>query len=358
MVKTSAQSIAVIGAGIAGAAGAHALAQAGHRVHVFDKSRGPGGRLATRRVEWVDRQAQARATPLDHGTVAITARTPAFQAYVDDNLRTGCLAEWSPRLAGGSLPLEGGDRFYLPVPGMPALCRRLLEGVSATWSFAVEQLQRGPQGWQLESGGERHATRFDAVVLALPPAQLAPLLARHRSDWARHASVAPMQPCWTLLGIEAAADRTAGWDLARPSTGILATVLRSDLRPGRARVAGQAHWVVHARPGWSRQHLERPAAWVQAWMQAALAECLGRPVDWLHCSAHRWRYAMPPTQKITADAACWWDGAQGLGVCGDFLGGNGVEGAWLSAQALCTAMLQPASGPLVPPAGDPWRVAA
>jgi len=40
---------------------------------------------------------------------------------------------------------------------------------------------------------------------------------------------------------------------------------------------------------------------------------------------------------------------QGLGVCGDFLGTGGAEGAWLSAQALCAAMLQPT---LNPPTGD------
>jgi hypothetical protein len=38
------------GSGIAGATGGHALALAGHPVYVFDKARGPGGRLATGRL--------------------------------------------------------------------------------------------------------------------------------------------------------------------------------------------------------------------------------------------------------------------------------------------------------------------
>jgi hypothetical protein len=339
--------VAVIGAGIAGAACARALSLAGHSVHVFDKSRGPGGRLATRRVEWVDRQGQARTARLDHGAVAITARTPAFQAFVDHALHSEWLAEWAPRLAAQSLPLEGGARLYLPVPGMPALCRRLLDGLPATWSGAVVQLHQRALGWQVEVRGERHGTHFDAVLLALPPAQAAPLLAPHRSDWARHASVAPMQPCWTLMGIadvaDDAADASAHWGLAQPLTGPLACILRNDARPGRQRVPGQAHWVAHARAGWSRRHLEQPPSWVQAQMQAALADYLGQPIDWIHCNVHRWRYAMPQTQRVALGEACWWDAAQGLGVCGDFLGGGGVEGAWLSARALSTALLQRAS---------------
>ena len=145
------------------------------------------------------------------------------------------------------------------------------------------------------------------------------------------------------MGIAGAPQPALGWDVARPPTGLLAWVLRNDERPGRERVPGLAHWVAHARVGWSRRHLEQPAAWVQHQMQAALAECLGRPVDWHHCAVHRWRYALPQTHSVVPAEACWWDAAQGLGVCGDFLGGSGVEGAWLSAQSLSTALLHRAS---------------
>ena len=342
------QQVAVIGAGIAGATCARALKLAGHSVHVFDKSRGPGGRLATRRVEWVDRLGQRCTSRLDHGAVGITARTAPFQAFVSEALRAGGLAEWTPALASGSSAVRDDERCYVPVPDMPSLCRRQLVGAAATWSFAVDDLHKGALGWQLQAGSERHPEPFDAVVLALPPAQAAALLGLHRSDWARHASVAPMQPCWTLMGItDASKDAphdALGWDLARPSTGPLEWVLRNDARPGRARVPGQAHWVLHARLGWSRRHLEQPAAWVQQQMQAALVDYLGRPVDWHHCAVHRWRYALPQARKIAAAESFWWDAAQGLGICGDFLGGSGAEGAWLSAQSLSAAMLQRGSG--------------
>ncbi len=258
-------------------------------------------------------------------------------------------------LAAGSLALECDGPLYVPAPDLPGLCRHLLDGAGASWSFAVDSLHKGPLGWQVQAGQERCATRFDAVILALPPAQAAPLLSLHRRDWARHASVTPMQPCWTLMGIADSAtdapEPALGWDLMRPPAGPLAWVLRNDARPGRERVPGQAHWVAHARPGWSRRHLEQPAAWVQQQMQAALVECLGRPVDWHHCVVHRWRYAQPPAQRVVPPELCWWDVAQGLGVCGDFFGGAGVEGAWLSAQSVCAALLQRASaGAAVPPA--------
>jgi len=328
----------VIGAGIAGAACARALAQAGHAVQVFDKARGPGGRLATRRMAWVDRAGQACMTRLDHGALGMTAHVEPFGAFVDQGLQAGWLAEWRPVLAAGSLALDTGE-FHVPVPDSPELCRRLLAGVDATWSCAVDDLQWTTSGWQVETDGQRQGGPFDAVVLALPPAQAAPLLGTHRLDWARHAALAPMQPCWTLMGVTADAGAPA-WELARPSAGPLAWVMRNDARPGRERVPGQAHWVAHARAGWSRQHLERPPEWVQQQLQAALSDTLGLPVDWLCCTVHRWRYALPQAHRAAPGESFWWDAAQGLGVCGDFLGGSGVEGAWMSGHSLSTALLR------------------
>jgi predicted NAD/FAD-dependent oxidoreductase len=200
----------------------------------------------------------------------------------------------------------------------------------------------------LQAGAEIGDTGFDAIVLALPPAQAAPLLGPHRPDWARHAAMVPMQPCWTLMGIAddptpavgQARDGGPDWALARPATGALAWVLRSDARPGRVRVPGQAHWVAHARAGWSRRHLEQPPEWVRQQLQAELAETLGRPIDWLHSAVHRWRYAQPQSPHGSSAAGCWWDPVQRLGVCGDFFGGCGVEGAWQSAQSMALALTQ------------------
>jgi renalase len=343
-------SVAVVGAGMAGAACAQALSQAGMAVRLFDKSRGPGGRLATRRVEWVDAHGQPWTTPLDHGAVGFTARSLAFQDFVARTEQSGCAARWTPTLAPRSLPLDEQGPLYVPAPDMPALCRSLLSGITATWAWPVDGLHKDPLGWHVQRQGEHFSERFDAVVLAVPPAQAAPLLMPHRRDWAQRAALALMQPCWTLMGVADApapdANAAVDGDLARPPDGPLAWVLRNESRPGRARVPGQAHWVLHARAGWSRQHLEQPAEWVQAQMQAALAEWLGRPVTWRHSVVHRWRYALPQAQSAAPAGQCWWDAAQGLGVCGDFLGGTGVEGAWLSAQSLAQALLiSPAPAP-------------
>ena len=60
---------AIIGAGMAGISAARTLVQAGHRVSVFEKSRGAGGRMATRETPFGN---------FDHGAQYFTVRDPRF----------------------------------------------------------------------------------------------------------------------------------------------------------------------------------------------------------------------------------------------------------------------------------------
>lgn len=336
--SSQAPRIAVIGAGIAGATCARSLAEAGCNVQVIDKSRGAGGRLATRQMHWTDAQGRLQVTALDHGAPGFTASSPAFRAWVLAAVRRGVLAPWQPVLAEGSRPLADEGPLLMGMPDMPAVCRWLLQHLPLTLNATVERLRKTPAGWLLEGSGPVPTGAFDAVVLALPPAQAAPLLAEFRRDWAQRAAMALMQPGWTLMGVTDAPASALPWEAARPQQGPLAWVLRHATRPGRSAPTGEAHWVLHACAGWSRKHLELPPSQVQATLQAALQGWLQQPLVWRHAVVQRWRYAQPMTSGGEVDASCWWDAAQGLGACGDFLGGGGVEAAWASARALVQAM--------------------
>ena len=62
---------AIIGAGIAGLACAQKLKQAGRSVKLFDKGRGPGGRMSTRRMQTPIGEVQiVRGTSSDHPCVS------------------------------------------------------------------------------------------------------------------------------------------------------------------------------------------------------------------------------------------------------------------------------------------------
>ena len=94
--------IAIVGAGIAGLSCAHALQADGNTVTVFDKGRGPGGRMATRRVD-----TALGTIAFDHGAQYFTARDPAFVQTV---------VRWSEESVAARWPAAGDDAWV----GTPA----------------------------------------------------------------------------------------------------------------------------------------------------------------------------------------------------------------------------------------------
>jgi predicted NAD/FAD-dependent oxidoreductase len=338
--------VVVIGAGMAGSTCAHALRRAGHAVHVIDKSRGAGGRLASKRLEWDDAPSLPRKVKIDHGAPGFAVEGSDFRAFLHESGLGGSLLAWKPSVKPGSRPSGRAPVLQVPQPDMPSLCRTLLQDIPTTWSFQVDRLLRGPDGWQIQSANGPLPQTFDVVIVAVPPAQAAPLLTAHMPAWATQAAQARMRPCWTLMGVARRASSVCEWDVALPNEGPLAWVMRSDARPGRSASAEESHWVAHASADWSQSHLEQPAAWVEAQLDAALQSCLGEAIAWKHRIVHRWRYARAGASGADAGCPLWWDAALGLGVCGDFLGGEGVEGAWRSASALSQAVSSVASSPV------------
>ena len=81
------RSVAIIGAGIAGVALGALLREAGVKVTLFDKGRGVGGRMSTRRTT---------AAQYDHGAQFFTVRTPAFAAFLSNYEQS--FTEWTPRV--------------------------------------------------------------------------------------------------------------------------------------------------------------------------------------------------------------------------------------------------------------------
>lgn len=331
------QTIAVIGAGLAGLSCAQALLQAGHTVHVFDKSRGPSGRMSTRRAE-----DDNGAWQCDHGAQYFTARDPAFRAEVARWQQAGVAALWNARLASfdgnaWTTPATPLERFVgTPRMTSPAtwLVQHLGEPALAQWQTTVQRLNHTEGGWAITSAEHGlHSPRYSAVLLAVPAPQAVPLLAPVAPAGAALAASARMRGSWAVM-LRYASPVALPWEGAFINTGPLRWVARDSSKPGRT---GQETWLLHASPEWSEAHIEDSAEAVTTALLAAFA-ALGGPTP-LSATAHRWRYA--DTEPALTQGS-WWDAQMRLGLCGDWLHGGKVEGAWLSGRALAQQVLKPA----------------
>lgn len=305
--------IAIVGAGMAGLSAANRLREAGADCAVFEKSRGLGGRMATRRVD--DLQ-------FDHGAQYFTARGPRFQSRLAQWQRQGVVAEWLPGK-------------WVGTPGMTAPARSLAEGLQVIRDYRVTGLAGGPGHWRLVSdGASTNPTgwaSFDTVILAIPAPQVAPLAA---SAGIRFGELERVRyaPCLSLMLAFERATLLQASSLSPPE-GPVAWIARDDTKPGRSGAIETL--VVHATPAWSSAHLEDAEESTADALLRALRPYVGdaKPV---FRKVHRWRYARV---EQPAGVPFLWNAVQQVGACGDWTGGPRVESAFDSGEALAGALL-------------------
>ncbi len=349
---TISKHYAVIGAGMAGIVAARTLVQAGHRVQVFEKSAGLGGRMATRRSPF---------GTFDHGAQYFTVRDERFAKALATvpglckpwSANTVRVLDESGRLVAAGLPTN--EPHWVPAPGMNALVRSWAEPLVAAHGVAFEKkvlrIERGPRTghrWQIhtvgpdtDAGHERHAyPEFDGVLLAMPAAQARELLQNSEieGDMALRIDEVQVAPCWTLMLAFPQAMQPAlsslgpQWNAARSTHHRIAWLARESSKPGREPIE---RWTVQASAAWSQEHVHDDPDRVQAKLMRAFSEVTGIRAEPAHVDAHRWMYAQT-TQPLGTSHL--WDAATGIGVCGDWCLGHRVENAFVSGLELALAV--------------------
>jgi predicted NAD/FAD-dependent oxidoreductase len=323
-------AIAVIGAGMAGLSAAQELVSAGKQVRLFDKGRGPGGRMSTRRVE-----LNGQKISFDHGAQYLTARSDAFQAVLEGWVESGVAAEWPGQIVDLDHDRQAKSRSqqkrYVGTPGMNGIIRHLASDLDVTWGMRVIDIQKTSEQWRLVFEDGQVKDGFEAVILAIPAEQVPPLTRPCAPEIAKVAERVQSEPCWTTLAVFK--DRVpVEWQAARTSEGAVAWIANNASKPQRGDFEA---WVLQASASWSEAHLEDDKDAITERMLAAFCGLTGAGAV-LFASAHRWRYAQV---HVPAPDLCYWEQELSLGVAGDWCSGPKVEDAWLSGRALAARML-------------------
>jgi predicted NAD/FAD-dependent oxidoreductase len=245
---------------MAGLTAARALVDAGRVVTVFDKGRGLGGRLATRRTEW---------GPVDHGAPGV----PGDLAYLPGS------RVW---------PGAPADAQRVGVPGMSSLLKPLADGLEVTREVTVVALAPDGPAWALSDHDGAALGRFDAVILAIPAPQAVALLAAPLPDMGQTVGQARMDPLWTLILVlpdGAGPPQDTPLSLSAP----LALAIPQSAKPGATGPGGR--WAVHADPAWSAAQVALPKDEAAALLWDAFRAQTGTTAQPLLLAGHRWRHA-------------------------------------------------------------------
>jgi len=319
------KSVAIIGAGLAGLTLASKL-QGKADLTLFEKSRGYGGRMATRRVE---------PFQFDHGAQYFTARSSEFRQFLLEHCHEDSLRDWQPR----TFTLENKEKPYtrswfephwIGVPGMSSLGKELSLSQPVELEAEVKDINSAVGGWLVELQSGEQCGPFDWIVSTAPAPQSSALLP---AEFLHHEvlSKARLSACFSLmLGFKT--DLQLPFQAAKVKDSPIGWLALDSSKPGRV---SKNSLLVQSTNQWADDHLAESTAQVQSTLLTALQRLLPDLPEPEHVAIHRWRYAAVTT-PLEQDYLL--DEKHRLASCGDWCLGNRVESAFTSASRLATAL--------------------
>lgn len=316
------KSLAIIGAGMAGITLARQL-QGSAEVSVFEKSRGFGGRMATRRFG---------SYQFDHGAQFFTARSTQFRRFINDRAAENQIEAWLPRiltLDSEKKPFkrEWFEPHYIAAPCMNSLCKALAPGLNVTLDTQVASIDALEQGWLLKDTTGEQLGHFDWVISTLPAPQANELLPGCFA-YKSQLSTVDFSPCFSLmLGFESTP--TLNFDAAVVRNSPLSWIASNSSKQGRPP---SFSLIIHSDNAWAQTQFESNIDDVRHRMLEALEKLMGDSLPQPdHIAIHGWKYAKA---EISCDESFLLDESNRLAACGDWCGGNRVEDAYLSGLKL------------------------
>ena len=354
--------VAIVGAGLAGLTCARELTAAGYRVCLLDKSRGLGGRIATRRVDGVR---------VDHGLRYWQPQTEGLQALTKDLLAANIIEPWPVRayeiLQREVLTPVEHPTVYVAAAGINAIAKYLARDFTPNenlfTSYRAVSISGQPGDWIVEfDDGE--AIKAKQCAIAIPAPQAAELLDTYTSKenrrQVRSAAIAQIEaveywPCLSVLagydspyrhqmGELSADGGPEGWmvtDKAGTSTKWVA------LDSSKHDPAAGPVLVIHSKPAFAEQYIN--AGDLQPAASVLLRACARKLVDWVAqpewFRVHRWPYAWVKTFHPEAALSI----GEALVCGGDWCSDTGGEAAlqnidyaYLSGLAMAKALQESA----------------
>lgn len=311
--------VAIIGAGVSGAYLASRLNQAGFKVTVFEKARGAGGRTSSRRFE------QYR---INHGAQFIEGRDPKFLDFIKNQVTEGNLLEWKNynlKVLDAKNKILSDDvspkstKLYISNEAMNSMAKNLLKGIEVKFSNRINHY--------LDLKND-----FDFVVSTAPPAQTRDIFSG--TDIRDMVKDVTMKACFAVMLItnnQFAFD----FDCARVENSILEWINIRHQPSENNEVL--TNIVLHTEPSWTKENAEMDPELVSKLVLNELQILTGFQDDNpVYSSTHRWLYSR--TEKpFNADFIV--DEQSQIACCGDWLLGDDIESAFLSADALARYLL-------------------
>jgi len=318
--KIQNKKIAIIGAGISGLTVAKELSEL-NEVTIFDKARGVGGRMATKRIDDYH---------FDHGAQFFTAKSQEFKDFCNKAKNDKIIEEWNIDFVeiignkiGKKYQFNNDKPHFVAKPQMNNLCKYIAQDLNILLGKQVKSINFDDKKWSLKTVEDEIFNNFDYLILAIPSHQVINLLPKN-FKYLDIISNIRMSGCFTLmLGFKEKLSIEFGAALVKESN--ISWISVNSSKPERPKGFSL---IVNSSNKWADENIEEDLEIIKEKMITSLRQIIDFDISNLSCqNIHRWRYANATLR--TGDKSLF-DPNLNLGVCGDWLISGRVENAFLS----------------------------
>lgn len=315
------KKIAIIGAGLSGLTLANTLRDV-YDIEIFEKSRGVGGRMSTRRAD---------PYQFDHGAQYFTARTSAFKDFLKPFIEKQTVQIWHANAVtldkeGKSNKREWPEPHYVCAPSMNSLCKDLANNQALHLATEISGVQRQDSKWSLLDKNQNSYGGFDGLICSVPSHQAVALLPKN-FQYLEDIQNIKMQGCFSLM-LGFTEKPTLNFDFAMPTNSPIGWLAVNSNKPDRK--TGHSI-IVQTTNTWAEEHIEDDLKEVENTLLVELEDLCDIDTSKAELiQTHRWRFA----NTLNSAEKPFWDDNMNIGVCGDWCTGKRVEQAFTSANIL------------------------
>ncbi len=320
------KQIAIIGTGFSSLILANELKNNDNfDVTFFEKSRGVGGRIATRHnEEW----------EFDHGAPCFEANETRFLEFLTPLTNAGIIAKWQPRIVNSHMTKIDSDlEYFIGTPKMNSLPKALSYGFKIEFETTILAMQNINNQWFLQNDNTHKASNlFDIIITSTPPEQVYNILPEGCSYKNTLQSYKMLPQFVTLVGFNEEID--FNFDIMQVQNSKIEKIVINHNKISRN---SKPSVLVYSNKDFASENINVDKEQIG---EILLSEFQSLTKIYLipqMIQTHKWLYSVP-RQESRALHLC--DNNLNIFSCGDWLSNGTIEGAFLSGIALAKYLLE------------------
>ena len=288
---------------------------------IFDKSRGPGGRSSTRRVEHVG--------VFDHGLQFVSPKEKKFELFLKQHLES-FIKEWN----GKFLIFEDNKKIdkikYIGKSGNNDFVKNLISK-NVYYQKELASIKRVSKKWFLEFN-DNSKQECDKLILTIPLEQCQKIILPLNLDFK---VIGSMEPNLTIMvGLDKSLGIQAnGFKFEKNS--ILSWAANESSKIRSENNPDLELWTLQSSLFFAQKKFQDYRSNKEEVINLMVGEFFNlfniKNANIIHKDIHGWLYAF---KKENFSHKFYWNEEINLGICGDWMCGSKAEDSWSSASAL------------------------